>query len=58
MSAECFNKLKSELNSEIEAAADKYIDRVENGVPIPKKGVEFHLGIFIKDTLLPKFLVV
>ncbi|XP_005180072.1 uncharacterized protein LOC101892661 [Musca domestica] len=54
---ECFDQVKAEFMRQLDDAIDTYIDRVENGGIIYRKGVRLNVTRFIYKTLLPKSVV-
>ncbi|XP_005180073.1 uncharacterized protein LOC101892839 [Musca domestica] len=54
---ECFDQVKDEFMRELIEVIDKYIERVENGGIVYKKGIRLNVNRFIQKTLLKKSVV-
>ncbi|XP_019891107.1 uncharacterized protein LOC109612003 [Musca domestica] len=54
---DCFAQVKNELMREIDDAVEKYVEKVENGQIIYKKGLHMNVSSFLDRTLLPSVLV-
>ncbi|XP_011291085.1 uncharacterized protein LOC105261598 [Musca domestica] len=54
---ECFDAVKDELMRELDDVVDYLVERVENDMPVYRKGLRVNIAKLIDEQLLPKHLV-